>query len=839
MDLVMALLDCRMTPNTTNILLRLAAALAACTQLSTLTTHQRIWAVKKLDAILKSKHSPGPLEPTITAFLSPIIPSLLKQYEYEEALVRSGAHLMHTEYLKTLAALACDMKLDTLLPTTQADLHKWAWFRRYCSAVRVAQSLINRTPLPRPFILEVRKKIQDMMPSNSFAHGEQVASTSYHQPSYVGSIEALGDSGTDHVSEAAQSMDVLQIHEDHKVFKTQHDRQLLQWLNRRPEDWALSWGGASTIYGWGHNHRGQLGGLEGGRIKTPTPCESLSLLRPIQLCGGEQTLYAVTPDGKLFASGYGAGGRLGIGGMDSVSTPLLVESLQHVFIKKVAVNSGGKHCLALTSEGEVYSWGEGEDGKLGHGNRHNCERPKLIESLSGVGVVDIACGSAHSACITSAGHVMTWGKGRYGRLGHGDSEDQLRPRIVEAVLGYRAVDIACGSGDAQTICITDDDNVWSWGDGDYGKLGRGGSDGCKFPVKIESLAGLGVIKVECGSQFSVALTRSGAVYTWGKGDYHRLGHGTVDHVRRPRKVAALQGKKIVSIATGSLHCVACSDAGEVFTWGDNDEGQLGDGTVSAVQRPRLVQALQGKHIVKVTCGSAHTLALSTIQLTEGARPPPNPPLEYDFVRDLPLESLHSRLVLLHHFSELLCPCLAMLPMTGDLSLGALKDVLVYGIKEAAFRKVIQTTMVRDKAHGPVIELNRIQVKRSRSRSGGGLAGVDGMKSVFGQMVQKLPLLNQEALYLPHRVWKVKFVGESVDDCGGGFSESIAEMCDELQNGCVPLLIQTPNGRGEAGTNRDCFLLDPTLTTVLQMNMFRFLGVLMGIAVRTGSPLSIR
>lgn len=85
---------------------------------------------------------------------------------------------------------------------------------------------------------------------------------------------------------------------------------------------------------------------------------------------------------------------------------------------------------------------------------------------------------------------------------------------------------------------------------------------------------------------------------------------------------------------------------------------------------------------------------------------------------------------------------------------------------------------------------------------------------------------------------MKFVGESVDDCGGGFSESIAEMCDELQNGSVPLLIQTPNGRGEAGANRDCFLLDPTLVTVLQMNMFRFLGVLMGIAVRTGSPLSL-
>lgn len=58
--------------------------------------------------------------------------------------------------------------------------------------------------------------------------------------------------------------------------------------------------------------------------------------------------------------------------------------------------------------------------------------------------------------ISAEGHVLTWGKGRYGRLGHADSEDQLKPKVVEMLLGYRAVDIACGSGDAQTLCITDD-----------------------------------------------------------------------------------------------------------------------------------------------------------------------------------------------------------------------------------------------------------------------------------------------------------------------------------------------------------------------------------------------
>lgn len=187
-----------------------------------------------------------------------------------------------------------------------------------------------------------------------------------------------------------------------------------------------------------------------------------------------------------------------------------------------------------------------------------------------------------------------------------------------------------------------------------------------------------------------------------------MGHGTDDHIRRPRKVAALQGKKIISIATGSLHCVACSDKGEVFTWGDNDEGQLGNGTTSALQSPRLVHELQGKKITRVACGSAHTLAWSTTKAAH-SRLPASTPMEYDLVKDFPFATLHNRLVLLHHFSELLCPYLAMFPMTGDLCLNKLAPMLVYSIKEETFRKVVQATMVRDRQHGPVIELNRIQV----------------------------------------------------------------------------------------------------------------------------------
>merc|ERR550519_2141038 len=127
------------------------------------------------------------------------------------------------------------------------------------------------------------------------------------------------------------------------------------------------------------------------------------------------------------------------------------------------------------------------------------------------------------------------------------------------------------------------------------------------------------------------------------------------------------------------------------------------------------------------------------------------------------------------------------------------------------------------------------VKKGRGKNS---CGENLNKTVFSQMVAKMGSITNEALLLPHRVWKVKFDGEAVDDCGGGYSESIAEMCDELTNLQVALLIPTPNGRDEAGTSRDCFLLNPCLRSNQHMTMFRFLGVLMGIAVRTGSPLSI-
>ena len=113
--------------------------------------------------------------------------------------------------------------------------------------------------------------------------------------------------------------------------------------------------------------------------------------------------------------------------------------------------------------------------------------------------------------------------------GHKQSNTKLLVRTlikpsffqVKALAGQRVIQVACGSRDAQTLTLTDEGLVYSWGDGDFGKLGRGGSEGCSVPQNVEKLNGVGICQIECGAQFSLALSKSGLVWTWGKGDYYR------------------------------------------------------------------------------------------------------------------------------------------------------------------------------------------------------------------------------------------------------------------------------------------------------------------------------
>ena len=127
----------------------------------------------------------------------------------------------------------------------------------------------------------------------------------------------------------------------------------------------------------------------------------------------------------------------------------------------------------------LYTWGWGSDGQLGLEDREEEDRPLMVASLGPEAghVTVIAAGHKHSACITVRGHLYTWGRGNSGQLGHGDKRERTQPQRVEGIGEVSVV----AAGQYHTLAATTDGKLWSWGQGSSGQLGHG----LEVPRKLE------------------------------------------------------------------------------------------------------------------------------------------------------------------------------------------------------------------------------------------------------------------------------------------------------------------------------------------------------------------
>jgi alpha-tubulin suppressor-like RCC1 family protein len=108
----------------------------------------------------------------------------------------------------------------------------------------------------------------------------------------------------------------------------------------------------------------------------------------------------------------------------------------------------------------VFTWGRGEDGQLGLGDTSDQDEPTYVDALRGVGVRQIACGSGHTVVLSTEGEVFTWGRGDDGRLGHGDNGWKYVPRITQALAGQVVVQVTCGS--YHTAAVTGNGDLYTW-----------------------------------------------------------------------------------------------------------------------------------------------------------------------------------------------------------------------------------------------------------------------------------------------------------------------------------------------------------------------------------------
>ncbi|KAJ0013026.1 hypothetical protein NQD34_017360 [Periophthalmus magnuspinnatus] len=363
------------------------------------------------------------------------------------------------------------------------------------------------------------------------------------------------------------------------------------------------------VYVWGSNSSHQLaeGTLE--KILLPKLTQGFSDAQMIE--AGQYCTFSVSEDGSVKACGKGSYGRLGLGDSNNQSIPKKLVLEPHRNMKKVSSSKGSDgHTLAITVEGEVFSWGDGEYGKLGHGNSATQKYPKIIQGpLVGKVVACVSAGYRHSAAVTSDGELYTWGEGDFGRLGHGDSQSRNVPTLVKDISSVGQV--TCGS--SHTIAVAQDGRtVWSFGGGDNGKLGHGDTNRVYRPKVIEALQGFIIRKVCAGSQSSLALTSAGQVFAWGCGSC--LGCGSSETTSlRPRFIEDLSITKIIDISCGDSHCLALSHENEVYAWGNNTMGQCGQGhTSTPITKPKKVLGLEGVSVQQITAGTSHSLAWTAV-----------------------------------------------------------------------------------------------------------------------------------------------------------------------------------------------------------------------------------
>jgi alpha-tubulin suppressor-like RCC1 family protein len=166
-------------------------------------------------------------------------------------------------------------------------------------------------------------------------------------------------------------------------------------------------------------------------------------------------------------------GRLGHGDEDSRVIPTRVAALEDHVITATA--AGTHHTLALTQTGEAFSWGLGSNGRLGHGDEQGCLMPRRITALGERSLTSVAAGHAHSLAVTDRGVLLSWGNNENGQLGHRDNRQRLVPTCIRTLQSGRVVAVTAGS--AHSVAVTDRGRAFGWGAAAKGdpRLGLGTS----------------------------------------------------------------------------------------------------------------------------------------------------------------------------------------------------------------------------------------------------------------------------------------------------------------------------------------------------------------------------
>ncbi|XP_041054140.1 serine/threonine-protein kinase Nek8 isoform X3 [Carcharodon carcharias] len=307
-----------------------------------------------------------------------------------------------------------------------------------------------------------------------------------------------------------------------------------------------------------------------------------------------------------------------------ITSPLRLPMLN---TEVVQVSAGRTQKAGVTRSGRLIMWeappvGAGDASLPGSMEQTQPQFiSRFLEGQSGVAIKHVSCGDLFTACLTDRGIIMSFGNGSNGCLGHGTFNDVTQPKIVEALLGYEIAQVSCGA--SHVLAATNDREVFSWGRGDNGRLGLKTQESHNSPQQVNVPSEHEAQKVLCGIDCSMILTTRNHILACGSNRFNKLGLDNLTaaedphpssqveevHIFTPVQSYPLNEGNIVHVDVGTAHSAATTEAGECYTFGSNQHGQLGTSTRHNNRLPYLVSDLRGVKVTMVACGDAFTVAI--------------------------------------------------------------------------------------------------------------------------------------------------------------------------------------------------------------------------------------
>ena len=270
-----------------------------------------------------------------------------------------------------------------------------------------------------------------------------------------------------------------------------------------------------------------------------------------------------------------------------------------------AIAAGAGTACALTADARVWCWGDNLYGQLGSSTIPGSAVPSPVGGLPS-DVVSIAAGFSHMCALTAEGRALCWGNDEWGQLGDGKSSS-FNPTAV-------TVDVPAGiamiaGGEDHTCVVTEAGAALCWGSNGHGQLGDGTMTDSASPVPVKGLS-TGVLAITAGFFHTCAITASHAAVCWGDNDFGQLGDGTTVQRSVPTPVVGLS-TGVTAIDAGRTYnsyatCAVTSD-GVGRCWGTGELGQLGDGSTIDSAKPVPVEGLAG--VEQVSIGGDHACAV--------------------------------------------------------------------------------------------------------------------------------------------------------------------------------------------------------------------------------------